>query len=51
MTLVFVGGAIGSVLGTLVYHSGDWPAAAACGAGIGLLALVLNVIERSTRAA
>ncbi len=49
MTLVFAGGALGSVLGTLTYHAGGWTAMAATGGAIGVLALALNVLERSRR--
>lgn len=46
MTSVFVGGALGSVLGTLLYARAGWTATAACGALIGLLASSLHLIER-----
>jgi len=46
MTTVFVGGAIGSVLGTLTYHSGGWTATAIAGGVIGLAALLLYATER-----
>jgi predicted MFS family arabinose efflux permease len=46
MTLVFVGGALGSVLGTVLYAHGGWTAAALCGAVIGLIAFSLQMIER-----
>ncbi|WP_334174161.1 MFS transporter [Pseudoxanthobacter sp.] len=49
MTLVFVGGAIGSMLGTLTYHHGGWAATAATGTALGLGALALYGLE--TRAA
>jgi predicted MFS family arabinose efflux permease len=45
MTVVFIGGAIGSMLGTLTYHAGGWVATAAAGVAIGLLALVLFATE------
>jgi predicted MFS family arabinose efflux permease len=46
MTLVFAGGAVGSVLGTLTYQAGGWGATAATGGLIGALALSLNFLER-----
>jgi predicted MFS family arabinose efflux permease len=45
MTIVFIGGALGSMLGTLTYHAGGWTATAAAGGAIGLLALVLFATE------
>ena len=45
MTCLFIGAAIGSVLGTATYHRGGWPMTGATGAGIGLLLLVLFAIE------
>jgi predicted MFS family arabinose efflux permease len=45
MTVVFIGGALGSMLGTLTYHAGGWTATAAAGGAIGLLALVLFATE------
>lgn len=45
MTITFVGGAIGSVLGTVTYHGGGWAATAATGTGIGALALLLFAVE------
>ncbi len=41
MTINFIGGAIGSVLGTITYHSGGWSTTAATG---GLIAVVLLAI-------
>ncbi len=46
MTFVFIGGALGSVLGTVLYARCGWAATAACGALIGLVALSFHVIER-----
>jgi predicted MFS family arabinose efflux permease len=46
LTLVFVGGALGSVLGTVLYAHGGWTPAALCGAIIGLIAFSLQMIER-----
>lgn len=42
MTIVF----IGSMLGTLTYHHGGWPATAATGTALGLGALLLYGLER-----
>ncbi|MEW6437655.1 MAG: MFS transporter [Pseudomonadota bacterium] len=47
MTTVFIGGAFGSVLGTLLYAHAGWTATAACGAFIGVLASSLHLIERA----
>lgn len=41
MTTCFVGGAIGSVVGTASYHRGGWNATMAIGAVLGLVALAL----------
>jgi len=45
MTFTFIGGAIGSLLGTLTYHWGGWAATAAIGGSMGTLALLLFVVE------
>jgi predicted MFS family arabinose efflux permease len=45
MTLVFIGGALGSVLGTITYHWGGWTATASAGALIGVLTLLLFATE------
>ena len=45
MTLLFAGGAIGSVLGTITYHWGDWNATASAGGVMGLLMLLLFAAE------
>ena len=50
MTITFLGGAIGSVLGTLIYHQGSWTLTADTGALIAILALVLFGLERHSRA-
>jgi predicted MFS family arabinose efflux permease len=47
MTLVFAGGALGSALGTLIYHSAGWGATALTGGLIGGLALLLNFLARA----
>jgi predicted MFS family arabinose efflux permease len=45
MTVVFIGGALGSMLGTLTYHAGGWTTTATTGGGIGLLTLMLFATE------
>lgn len=45
MTILFLGGAMGSFLGTLTYHWGGWTAAAGAGTAIGLLMLGLVATE------
>lgn len=45
MTITFIGGALGSVLGTLTYHWGGWTATATLGGLIGLLALALFAVQ------
>jgi predicted MFS family arabinose efflux permease len=45
MTLLFAGGAVGSVLGTVTYHGGGWSATASAGGLMGLLMLLLFAAE------
>lgn len=45
MTATFIGGAMGSLLGTITYNSGGWTATAGAGAAIGLLLLGLLALE------
>jgi predicted MFS family arabinose efflux permease len=45
MTFTFIGGALGSVLGTVTYHWGGWSATASLGASIGVLALLLFALQ------
>lgn len=45
MTTVFLGGAVGSTLGTVTYHWGGWGATATAGVVLGVLALVLFATE------
>jgi predicted MFS family arabinose efflux permease len=45
MTLLFVGGALGSILGTVTYHWGGWDMTAAAGGLMGLLMLLLFAAE------
>ncbi len=46
MTINFVGGAIGSVVGTITYHSGGWSATATTGGLIGIALLAIFLTER-----
>ena len=46
MTINFIGGAIGSVIGTITYHSGGWSATAATGGVIGMVLLAIFLTER-----
>lgn len=46
MTLVFTCGALGSLIGTLLYAESGWRAAAICGAIVGLLGFSLQLVER-----
>jgi len=45
MTITFLGGALGSVLGTVTYHRGGWDLTSGVGGAIGLFALLLLAIE------
>lgn len=45
MTCIFIGGAMGSVLGTIVYHRGGWEATAITGALLGLAPFLLFLVE------
>lgn len=47
MTSAFIGGAIGSTLGTVTYHAAGWSGTAAAGCALGLLGFVLFMIEQS----
>lgn len=46
MTINFIGGAIGSLLATMTYHSGGWAMTSAAGGLIGILLLVFFLTER-----
>jgi predicted MFS family arabinose efflux permease len=46
MTINFIGGAIGSLLGTITYHSGGWSTTAVTGGIIGVVLLALFSMER-----
>jgi predicted MFS family arabinose efflux permease len=48
MTIMFAGGALGSVLGTLLYHMNGWTAVALGGTALSLLALILYRFEPQT---
>lgn len=45
MTINFIGGAIGSVLGTITYHAGGWSMTAATGGAIGGILLVIFALK------
>lgn len=49
MTCAFIGGAIGSTLGTVTYHWGGWSGTAAAGTVLGLAGLILFAAEQSGR--
>ncbi len=49
MTCLFVGGAAGSLAGTVSLHLGGWPATAAVGACTGLVLLLAVLTERRDR--
>ena len=48
MTSTFVGGALGSLLGTVTFHGGGWRATAGTGGAIGAVLLFLFALERRT---
>jgi predicted MFS family arabinose efflux permease len=41
MTTQFFGGGLGSVAGTITYHTGGWMLTAGCGGAVGLAVLIL----------
>lgn len=45
MTIMFLGGALGSMLGTMTYHGGGWAATATAGGAAGALMLLLFATE------
>jgi predicted MFS family arabinose efflux permease len=49
MTATFIGGAIGSLLGTVTYNSGGWSATAGTGVAVGLVLLGLLALEMRQR--
>jgi len=51
MTMQFMGGAVGSVLGTVTYDWGGWTATATAGGLAGLLTLALFATEKRSRSA
>ncbi|WP_338017509.1 MFS transporter [Streptomyces adustus] len=51
IAIFFVGGAVGSQLGSVVYHSGGWIALTALGAALPFMALLYWTTERRQRAA
>lgn len=46
MTSAFIGGAIGSTLGTITYHAGGWTGTATLGTLLGLLGIILFAVEQ-----
>ncbi len=48
MTVTFIGGALGSLLGTVTYHWGGWTASALAGGTLGLLLLILFGLQQAT---
>jgi predicted MFS family arabinose efflux permease len=51
MTCLFAGGAMGSILGTVSYHRGGWPATGEIGTAIGGLLVLLLALERRSNSA
>jgi predicted MFS family arabinose efflux permease len=49
MTSAFIGGAIGSTLGTLTYHTGGWTMTAVVGGGLGIAGFLLFLAEQHGR--
>ncbi len=49
MTMMFFGGALGSVAGTVTYHHGGWNLTALCGGLVGLVMLLLWLTEGAGR--
>ncbi len=49
MTSAFIGGAIGSTLGTVSYHIGGWSGTSAVGLALGLFGLALFALEQRRR--
>jgi predicted MFS family arabinose efflux permease len=47
MTITFMGGALGSILGAMTYHAGGWNLTALTGAGLGVALLILFACEHS----
>ena len=50
MGTMFLGGALGSALGTLAWQMGAWPLVSALGTGFSLLAAILQGLARRRRA-
>lgn len=48
MTIMFTGGALGSIWGPMLYDLGEWPAIAGGGTALSLLALILFLFELRT---
>lgn len=49
MTATFIGGAIGSLLGTVIYNSGGWSATAGTGVAVGLVLVGLLALKMRTQ--
>ena len=49
MTATFIGGATGSLLGTITYNSGGWRATAGTGVATGVVLLGLLALEMRGR--
>ncbi|WP_024276523.1 MFS transporter [Hyphomicrobium sp. 802] len=49
MTINFIGGAIGSVLGTITLHWGGWSTTAATGTAIGIILLLIFFVANRSR--
>jgi predicted MFS family arabinose efflux permease len=47
MSIVFLGGAAGSLFGTLAYDRGNWPATALLGGTVGVVAIALLGVENA----
>jgi predicted MFS family arabinose efflux permease len=48
MTSIFIGGALGSVAATVIYHWGGWHAAAMTGVLLGVVPFLLFLVEMQT---
>jgi predicted MFS family arabinose efflux permease len=45
MVCYFIGGAVGSIVGSLVYEEYQWPGVCVIGAAIGLVATIIAVVD------
>lgn len=48
MTVTFIGGALGSLLGTVTYQWGGWTASAVAGGALGLALVILFALQQAT---